>query len=72
MRERNQIAASAPHNLASNDMKVTPSIGAAAALKTAATYLFEQPGTLQEVARLAAKWFKWYLGRSRLEQATAD
>lgn len=53
-------------------MKVTPSIGAAAALKTAATYLFEQPGTLQEVARLAAKWFKWYLGRSRLEQATAD
>jgi hypothetical protein len=72
MREQNQIAATAPHNLASNDMKVTPSIGAAAALKAAATYLFEQPGTLQEVARLAAEWFKRYLGRSRVEEATAD
>jgi hypothetical protein len=53
-------------------MKVSRSIGAAAALKAAATYLFEQPGTLQEVARLAAEWFKRYLGRSRVEEATAD
>jgi dienelactone hydrolase len=27
-----------------------------------ATHLFEEPGTLQEVARLAAAWFKRYLG----------
>jgi dienelactone hydrolase len=27
-----------------------------------ATHLFEEPGTLQEVARLAADWFKRYLG----------
>ena len=26
-----------------------------------ATHLFEEPGTLEEVARLAAKWFKQYL-----------
>jgi pimeloyl-ACP methyl ester carboxylesterase len=26
-----------------------------------ATHLFEEPGTLEEVARLAADWFKWYL-----------
>ena len=28
-----------------------------------ATHLFEEPGTLQEVARLAAAWFKRHLGR---------
>ena len=27
-----------------------------------ATHLFEEPGTLQEVARLAADWFKRHLG----------
>jgi len=27
-----------------------------------ATHLFEEPGTLEEVARLAAQWFKRYLG----------
>jgi putative phosphoribosyl transferase len=27
-----------------------------------ATHLFEEPGTLEEVARLAAAWFKQYLG----------
>jgi dienelactone hydrolase len=27
-----------------------------------ATHLFEEPGTLQEAARLAANWFKRYLG----------
>lgn len=27
-----------------------------------ATHLFEEPGTLEEVARLAADWFKRYLG----------
>jgi dienelactone hydrolase len=29
-----------------------------------ATHLFEEPGTLQEVARLAADWFKQHLGPS--------
>jgi putative phosphoribosyl transferase len=28
-----------------------------------ATHLFEEPGTLDVVARLAADWFKYYLGR---------
>lgn len=28
-----------------------------------ATHLFEEPGTLEEVARLAAEWFEEYLGR---------
>jgi len=27
-----------------------------------ATHLFEEPGTLEEVARLATYWFVWYLG----------
>jgi len=27
-----------------------------------ATHLFEEPGTLEEVARLASEWFKQYLG----------
>jgi putative phosphoribosyl transferase len=32
------------------------------AIVKGATYLFEEPGTLQAVARLAAAWFKKYLG----------
>jgi dienelactone hydrolase len=28
-----------------------------------ATHLFEEPGTLEEVARLAREWFEWHLGR---------
>ena len=32
------------------------------AIVEGATHLFEEPGTLQEVARLAAAWFKRYLG----------
>jgi len=27
-----------------------------------ATHLFEEPGALAEVARLAVRWFKGYLG----------
>ena len=34
-----------------------------------ATHLFEEPGTLQEVACLAADWFKRYLGGSRVQEA---
>lgn len=30
-----------------------------------ATHLFEEPGTLEEVARLAADWFAWHLGRAK-------
>jgi dienelactone hydrolase len=33
------------------------------AIVKGATHLFEEPGTLQEVARLAAAWFKKYLGK---------
>ena len=33
------------------------------AIVKGATHLFEEPGTLQEVARLAAVWFKRHLGR---------
>ena len=33
-----------------------------------ATHLFEEPGTLQEVARLAADWFKRYLGGQRAQE----
>ncbi len=35
-----------------------------------ATHLFEEPGTLEEVARLAAEWFKSHL--SRPSRATAE
>jgi putative phosphoribosyl transferase len=28
-----------------------------------ATHLFEEPGTLDEAARLARQWFEWHLGR---------
>ena len=34
-----------------------------------ATHLFEEPGTLQEAAGLAATWFKRYLGGSRVQEA---
>lgn len=34
-----------------------------------ATHLFEEPGTLPEVARLAAEWFTRYLGFARVAQA---
>lgn len=32
-----------------------------------ATHLFEEPGTLEEVARLAMEWFGGYLSRARVE-----
>jgi len=35
------------------------------AIVAGATHLFEEPGTLPEVARLAAHWFTRYLGRKR-------
>lgn len=35
------------------------------AIVPGATHLFEEPGTLQQVARLAAEWFGRYLGRTR-------
>ncbi len=34
-----------------------------------ATHLFEEPGALAEVARLAARWFKGYLGTRRQSAA---
>ena len=37
------------------------------AIVEGATHLFEEPGSLQEVARLAAAWFTRYLGRVRRE-----
>ena len=35
-----------------------------------ATHLFEEPGALKEVARLAARWFKGYLGTRRQSAAS--
>jgi len=35
------------------------------AIVPGATHLFEEPGTLQEVARLAGQWFTRHLGRER-------
>ncbi|MGZ8435227.1 MAG: dienelactone hydrolase family protein, partial [Candidatus Binatia bacterium] len=35
------------------------------AIVEGATHLFEEPGTLHEVARLAANWFKRHLGGKR-------
>lgn len=32
------------------------------------THLFEEPGTLQEVARLAADWFRQHLDRNRAQE----
>jgi dienelactone hydrolase len=40
------------------------------AIVPGATHLFEEPGTLQEAARLAAEWFKRYLGSRRDRTAT--
>lgn len=40
------------------------------AIVPGATHLFEEPGTLQEAARLAAEWFKRYLGNRRDRTAT--
>ena len=38
-----------------------------------ATHLFEEPGALQEVARLAAQWFKRHLGeKRRVEEVTRE
>jgi dienelactone hydrolase len=38
------------------------------AIVEGATHLFEEPGTLREVARLAANWFTRYLGNERKRQ----
>jgi dienelactone hydrolase len=35
-----------------------------------ATHLFEEPGALEEVARLAAEWFVLHLGAARVEART--
>lgn len=40
------------------------------AIVPGATHLFEEPGTLQEAARLAAKWFKRFLSNRRDRTAT--
>jgi putative phosphoribosyl transferase len=37
-----------------------------------ASHLFEEPGTLEEVARLARDWFERYLGRSEGAAASAS
>jgi len=36
-----------------------------------ATHLFEEPGTLEEVARLAAEWFSRHLVRPKPTRAQA-
>ena len=38
------------------------------AIVPGATHLFEEPGALQEVARLAARWFTQHLGRNKPAQ----
>ena len=40
------------------------------AIVPGATHLFEEPGTLQEAARLAAEWFKRFLSNRRDRTAT--
>ena len=42
------------------------------AIVPGATHLFEEPGTLKEAARLAAEWFKRYLGQRRVQEAALD
>ena len=37
-----------------------------------ATHLFEEPGTLEEVARLAAEWFKEHLADGEPSERTAQ
>jgi dienelactone hydrolase len=41
------------------------------AIVPGATHLFEEPGTLQEAARLAADWFKQHLGKNRISEGAA-
>jgi pimeloyl-ACP methyl ester carboxylesterase len=42
------------------------------AIVPGATHLFEEPGTLQEVARLAAAWFRRHLGAQRAGDRTGE
>jgi len=42
------------------------------AIVSGATHLFEEPGTLQEVARLAAAWFRRHLGAQRAGDRTVE
>jgi putative phosphoribosyl transferase len=42
------------------------------AIVPGATHLFEEPGTLQEVARLAAAWFRRHLGARRAANRTVE
>ena len=42
------------------------------AIVPGATHLFEEPGTLQEVARLAAAWFRRHLGAQRAATRTVE
>jgi len=42
------------------------------AIVPGATHLFEEPGTLQEVARLAAAWFRRHLGAQRAGDRTVE
>ncbi|HWP22831.1 MAG TPA: hypothetical protein VNM15_01440, partial [Candidatus Binatia bacterium] len=39
------------------------------AIVPGATHLFEEPGALQEVARLAADWFKEHLAANRSQES---
>jgi dienelactone hydrolase len=42
------------------------------AIVPGATHLFEEPGTLEEAARLAADWFKQHLAKNRAEGNAAS
>jgi dienelactone hydrolase len=42
------------------------------AIVPGATHLFEEPGALQEVARLAAAWFRRHLGAQRAGDRTVE
>jgi putative phosphoribosyl transferase len=42
------------------------------AIVPGATHLFEEPGTLQEVARLAVAWFRRHLGAQRAANRTVE
>jgi dienelactone hydrolase len=42
------------------------------AIVPGATHLFEEPGTLEEAARLAAAWFKQHLAKNRAEGNAAS
>jgi putative phosphoribosyl transferase len=44
------------HLLCRSDMQIV----------SGATHLFEEPGTLSEVAKLASQWFHKYLGSSQI------